>query len=107
MSKIIKIVEGKMFKLDPSKKYIMIFGRDELTQEDVYGANKHLKKMGIDGISFLIADPNDFKIIEQPQKLPPDSDTQYTGACPCLTCSGYCACKIKGHHDQPKKSQES
>lgn len=22
------------------------------------------------------------------------------GACPCMTCSGYCGCKIKGHHDQ-------
>ncbi len=21
-------------------------------------------------------------------------------SCPCLTCSGYCACKIEGHHDK-------
>lgn len=61
----IEISKANLFEIDPSKKYILVLPREELTQEDATNLNKRLTEWGVaDAVSVLVRDPSAIKVVE-------------------------------------------
>lgn len=64
MKQKIELVKGTAFELDPAKKYLIIFDSTQISMADAHSLNKALDGMGIKGVTALIRDPGEVKVVE-------------------------------------------
>lgn len=64
MSKEIEITKAQAFEIDPTKKYIIVLPRQEITQADAAVLNDKLKEWGADSVSVIISDPSEVKVVQ-------------------------------------------
>lgn len=64
MSKEVKVTKAKAFEIDPTKKYIIVFDKSEISMDDASKVNQTLHEWGAEGISIAVGDPQNVKVIE-------------------------------------------
>lgn len=75
MSTEVKLVEGVAFKLEPDKKYLLIFDRHTVRINDVVKLGELIKKKGINSLALLLnGDPKTVQIIEDNRKATEEKD---------------------------------
>lgn len=65
MPKNIELIKASVLELDPSKKYIIVLDKKELSHEDARNLSKTIQnQFGVDNVSVLTGDPSNIKVIE-------------------------------------------
>jgi hypothetical protein len=82
VSDIPTLSEAAAFKLDPSKKYLLIFDKKTIRREDVIKIGEILKREGVWSMSIILhGDPKSVQIIEDNRKATEERPEGYCKDC--------------------------
>lgn len=61
----VELVKAKTFEIDPTKKYILVFDRQDVTIEDVDKLREIMVEWGVkDAVSVMVRDTSRVKVVE-------------------------------------------
>lgn len=63
MSKV-EVIQGKAVELDPNKKYIILFSRNDMSMDDAAQVGKALKNIGVTSIGVMVENAENVRIVD-------------------------------------------